>query len=454
MDFANERYSVDKLKINDLIRLYSHAYNDLLGIGFIRELNKSSDLQYNTTIQFCNNNFLDYSIANTLLANNNNIFDSNLIDVINSSFHNERKVSILKWCLIYAIKTGQQESFELLAETRLSAREKSEVIVFLGDMLNKVCASMVKTEAMIDYFKQDCIDGLFDYFFGLEFINADYIKALQTLLCFELSNKKKILIYTSLAAIAVMQLDVNKLEGYITNLKSFPAEDLQSLAINPLSCIETAFYFLKYGIVKKEAFIELTRFYFNPPTNGDGLEKNNTNDILYLLAVHTLVICNNPVKLLRFTNSLDKVYPNNATSLQGYKFLLKLITTETNLQANKKTDGLSEYAETLLSYEREKDSYTPFMKASFYLLKVKMCLYENNEAELQQTMKSLVGLADQSGFKLIKVYALVFLLSNKEQLHMSPGHFKQTYYEFIKIVRESGFRAESFINNDLILALK
>jgi hypothetical protein len=454
MDFANARYDVDKMKVNDLIRQYSHAYNDLLGIGFIGEMNKSSDLQYSTVIQFCNNNFLDYSIANTLLSNNHNIFDSHLINVINESFHNERKVPILKWCIIYAIKTGQQESFELLAETCLSAREKSEIIIFLGDMFEKTSASMIKTEAMVQYFRQDCSDGLFDYFFGLEFINTDYIKALQTLLCFGLSNKKKILIYTSLATIAIMQLDINKLEGYIQNLKSFPAEDLQALAINPLGCLETVFYFLKYGIVKKEAFAELTNFYFNPPTTENGFEKNNTNDILYLLATYTLSICKNPVKLLRFTNALNKIYKNDPEHLHGYRFLLQLITAEANLLADKIADSLNNYDDTLALFEIEKDSYTPFMKASFYLLKVKMCLYQNNRAGLQQAMKSLVSLADQSGFKLIKVQALVFILLNKEQLNMSADYYKQTYYDFIKIVRESGFREESFINNEVVLAVK
>jgi len=454
MDFANARYDVDKLMINDLIRQYPHAYNDLLGIGFIREVNKSRDLQYNTIIQFTNNNFLDYSIANTLLSNNQNIFNSQLINVINASFKNEHKVSILKWCIIYTIKTGQQESFELLAETHLSAREKSEIIIFLGDMLEKTCLSMAKTETMIQYFRQDCSDGLFDYFFGLEFINTDYIKALQTLLRFGLSNKKKILIYTSLAAIAVMQLDMNKLEGYILNLKSFPVEDMQSMAINPLHCLETAFYFLKYGIVKKEAFAELTSFYFNPPMSESGFEKNNANDILSLLAIYTLSICKNPVKLLRFTNALNKVYKDDPEHLQGYRFLLQLITTDAHLLASTTAEGLSNYADTLTLYEADKESYTPFMKASFYLLKVKMCLYQNNIDELQQTMKSLVSLADQSGFKLIKVQALVFILTNREQLTINASYYKQTYYDFIKIVRESGFREESFITNDMVLAIK
>lgn len=454
MDFVNTRYDVDKLKVNDLIRQYPQAYNDLLGIGFIRETNRSSDVQYNTIIQFANNNFLDYSIANTLLSNNQNIFNSQLINVINESFKNERKVSILKWCIIYAIKTGQQESFELLAETRLSAKEKAEVIIFLGDMFEKVCSSLVKTETIIQYFRQDCSDGLFDYFFGVEFINADYIKALQTLLRFELSNKKKILIYTSLAAIAVIQLDMNKLEGYIVNLKSFPLEDMQSMALNPLHCLETAFYFLKYGIVKKEALAELTSFYFNPPKNESGLEKNNANDILCLLAIYTLSICKNPVKLLRFTGALNKVYKNDPDHLQAYRFLLQLITTDAHLQANKVAEGLNNYADALTLYEAGKDSYTPFMKASFYLLKVKMCLYQNNSAELHQSMKSLVSLADESGFKLIKVQALVFILLNREQLYINTSYYKQTYYDFIKIVRESGFREESFITNEMILAIK
>jgi len=40
-------------------------------------------------------------------------------------------------------------------------------------------------------------------------------------------------------------------------------------------------------------------------------------------------------------------------------------------------------------------------------------------------------------------------------LHANDTDFyKRSYFDFVKIVRESGFREESFINNELIMAIK
>jgi hypothetical protein len=154
-----------------------------------------------------------------------------------------------------------------LAQTQLTAKEKSEIIIFMGDMFDKSRFPLNKVESMIQYFNRDYSDVLFDYFFGLEFICADYTKTLHTLLRFELSAKKKIMIYTGLAVIATKRLDLNKLESCLASLKAFPQEELQTFAINPLNCLETVYYYLKYGIINKGAFTELTHFYFNPPVN-------------------------------------------------------------------------------------------------------------------------------------------------------------------------------------------
>jgi hypothetical protein len=450
MDFAHEKYEVDKLAINDLIVKYHAAYNELLGVGFLREINKSGDLQFNTVIQLGNNNFLNYALARLLLVRNKNIFDRNVVNSLNELFPNERKLQLLKWCIIYAIKNGQQESFQYLAETQLNVKEKSELIIFLGDMFKKESSSLKNSEAMIHYFQQDYTDGLFNYFFGVEYINTDYKKTLQSLLLFELSPPKKILVYTSLAVIAVMQLDLEKLEAYLDKLKSFSPEDLGTLSINPVSCVETIYYYLKYGIVKKEALIELTKFYFNPPKIEEALLINSTNDILYLLGIYTLSICKNPYKITRFIDMIKKIYKKRHSESSGFYFLVRLIRAEAYLTLNRNEDGLVIYNELSTLYNSEQTTYTPFMIASFHLLRAKVMLQASKMAELEESLNIIFRLADQSDFKLIKIQALAFILNNKPALQ-GEVYYEHAQHNFTEMINESGFKKDGFIDDSSLL---
>ncbi|HEY0244209.1 MAG TPA: hypothetical protein VGC01_01490, partial [Mucilaginibacter sp.] len=97
MDLSAQNFDVHKYVLSDTIRKYNAAYNDLLGIGFIREVNNSSNMRYNAVIQFCNDSFLNYSIARTLLFKHGNLFNLDMINELNSLFDSERKLQLLKW---------------------------------------------------------------------------------------------------------------------------------------------------------------------------------------------------------------------------------------------------------------------------------------------------------------------------------------------------------------------
>jgi hypothetical protein len=453
MDFKNEKYEVHKLILNDTIVKNNAAYNELIGIGFLREINKSGGLQYNTVIQFGNNNFLNYSIARLFLFRNNNVFDMEVIRALNEYFPNERKLQLIKWCIVYAIKNGQQKSFQYLADTQLTINEKSDLLIFLGDMLKKETSTIKGSELMIQYFQQEYTDGLFNYFFGVEYINPDYKKTLQTILLFELSAKQKILVYTSLALIAVIQLNLNKLEEYLAELKSFSAHEMQDLSINPVSCIETIYYYLKYGIVKQEAFIELTKFYFNLPYDKNIGDRNSTNDTIYLLAIYTLSICTNANKIIRFMNAVRKVYKKDASINEGYYFMIRTMRAEANFMLGKIDEALVINDELSALYNDQKKIYTSFMTASFLLLKVKIFLAEQKPEELHNAMEQLIQICDQCDFKLLKAQALAFIIKNKCMVE-NDDFCKGLRDQFLKIVSETGFREESFTDTAAIMTRK
>nr|WP_294941228.1 hypothetical protein [uncultured Mucilaginibacter sp.] len=138
LDFKNNIYEIDKLKANALVKQYSHAYHELVSVGFLREINTSADLQYHTAIQFTNRNFLDFSIAKNLLQKNGDVFDGNVVSFINGNFTDgQHRLSLLKWCIINAIKTPQPNSFDVLTLAELSEEQKSDLRVFLAELQQK-----------------------------------------------------------------------------------------------------------------------------------------------------------------------------------------------------------------------------------------------------------------------------------------------------------------------------
>ncbi len=150
MDFENGIYEIDKLKINGLIKQYAPAYNELLSIGFLRELNTSADLQYHTVVEFVNSNFLELTIAKTLLQKNNNAFDQKLMAQINANFNDEqRRFRVLKWSIIYVSKNGQQNKFDALAEAQLTPCQKEAMLQFLHELTGKIGSPTITAEMLI-----------------------------------------------------------------------------------------------------------------------------------------------------------------------------------------------------------------------------------------------------------------------------------------------------------------
>jgi hypothetical protein len=449
MDFDRGVFEAGKLELVNVIKHYNHAYLELLSIGFIREQNYSSDFEYKASVEFSNNHFLEFSIAKYLLQKNSTLFNIDLITSINRYFTGERKLSVLKWCIIYAIKSGQQESFQLLSQTRLTTNEKSDLILFLGDLLEKEFSTLKDTESLVQYFKQDCSDELFDYLFGLEFVNNDYGKTLHTLLKFELSDKKKILVYTALATLSVVRLEMSKLEEYLKIMSGFGAVSYYEFAINPLKCLNTLYQYLKYGIINKEFFKELTRFYFRPPQR---LEGNTSNDLIFLLSAHTLKICNEPLKTLRFVAVLEKHYRPVTGATCVYNFFLKLIKTEEYLTLGMVKKAIILYFELDEAYKKEEAAFTPLMTTLLNGIKIMVSF---NNRQLTLTNDSVEewanAIVNEMDYKLLKVYMLAFLLRNQYALKNPPERvYKHISYIFLKTMSESGLRADIFLKHNSI----
>jgi hypothetical protein len=443
MDLENEKFEVHKFKVYDMIKTYNAAYNDLLGIGFIREVNKSVDMQFHSVVQFSNENFLNYSIARFLLFKHNNLFNKDLITEINTLFKGSRKVQILKWCTLYAIKNGQQDSFNLMAETNLMPREKSELIIFLGDMFEKACLSVNKAESMVQYFNQDCSDELFNYFFGFEFINGDHKKTLRTLLKFGLTDEKKILIHTSLAMIAYKQLDSAGLEEELKILRTFPSEKLRAMIINPLNCLEACSHYFKHGIVRRETMAELTKFYFNPPEDQILAEAGSANETYFLLSIYTLTICNAPAKVVRMINALGNINKKTPCLSPGFVFLTGTMTAEAHISLREFEKAKLIYEQLSSQYQQNGASLTSFIQTSFYALSVKIEIIRL-KADTSAYTRLITNLSGETDFKLIRLQALFFILDNSDLIPGNESFLKTIRYEFTKMIRAGSFSEAIF----------
>lgn len=448
LDVENDNYQINMLKVGRLIKKYLHAYQELLSVGFVREINESNNFQLNTYVVFGNDEFMEHSIAKTLLYDNGNLLDSDLIKNINELLvASPRKVNVLKWCIIHGIKTGQLKNIESITEAHLSVNEKSEIITFLGEVLEGEHSSTNRNDALIQYFKHSFSEKLFDYFFGLELIDSDYRKFLQVLLKFELSNKKKILIHTTLAIIATIQLDLNELEISLAKLKAFPKAAYEIFALNPLNCLDAIYYHLKYGIIKTEALTDLTRLYFNTTGGLVNLKRSASNDMLFLLGLHTLLLSNNPRKLLRFIKFLNSNYHHEVSDkhTSQYGFFTKMIEANAYFELGE-PDKVSEiYYSISSAYKKNSNLLTSYMKIVFHSLKIKIILNTSKENQIAAEMKHINNIDTQFGYKFAKLYIISVLLKSPSLQASAPELYKQVNYDFNKITRESGLNAKLFL---------
>ncbi|MGF7078381.1 hypothetical protein [Mucilaginibacter sp. UYCu711] len=447
LDIKNNVYQINKLRVNNTIKKHTHAYLELLSIGFIRELNESSNYQYNTYIVFGNNDYLEHSIAKILLYNNGNLFDADLVTVINNLLiNNTHKVNVLKWCVIHAIKSGQLKSIEYITEVYLNTNEKSDLITFLGEVLESEYSSTNRNASLIQYFKHSFSEKLFDYFFGLELINSDYKKFLQVLLKFELSNKKKILIHSTLAIIAAIQVDLNELESSLVNLKSFPKAEYESFGVNPLNCLDAIYYHLKYGIIKTEVLADLTKLYFNAD-HVSTLKKSAANDMLYLLGLYTLLLSNNPKKTLRFINFLRNNYHTDILEehISQYGFFINTLAATSYFELGEHDKVAEIYALISAAYKKSDDLLTPYMRIYFHSLKINTFINTSKENLIPGEMKNVNNITTKYGYKFSKLYISSIILKSMTLQNLAPEFYKQVNYDFNKIIRDCRLNAKLFL---------
>ncbi|AYL94602.1 hypothetical protein [Mucilaginibacter celer] len=452
MDFKKEQYSVPLSAAAQLLKLYNQAYRNLLGIGILKEVTEGADHDLQCHIAF-NNNFLEHSIAKTILAGTDNRLDAQFVTCFNNAFVNsDYKLPILKWCLIFAIKTGQQNSLEHLTGIDLSAAEKADIMLFIGNLLERECSSLKENELLLQYFKQVFSGKMFDYFFSLELINPSHKKTLLTMLRFELSADQKIILQSALGIIAVIQLDLKELKIRLDYLTRFSQDDLDALALDPVNCLEAFYGFLHNGIFPHEAFNRIDQLSFSAAFSPAKLKPCAANDMLYILGAYTMLICGDPYKVVRFVNMVKNNYKTAEIeeAKTQFAFFINLLQAEAWYGVGETDKALELFSPIAETFGADGRQLSPIIKARFYNLKIKLLMNTPREDLIIEELKCINAVADDSGNKILKMNVLMMLLKHNGVLDQYPFFKRQAVHDLTMIINRSGLNRDRFTVPDVV----
>jgi len=437
MDLKARKFSVSKINVISLAKQHVQAYTELLSLGFIRELNTSNNFRYEANIEFVCNHFLNFSITQYLLLQNNRLFDEQVVNTIVNLF-DDKALPILKWCVYYAVKNDQLSNLDYLADAKLRPCDKAELINFTAEMLRKEWSRLNKTATISPYFNQDCSDTLFNYLFGFENMSPDYVKTLQMLLKFRLSDHRKILIYSALAMRGIVTLELDKSAEYISTLRTFSDYAYDEFTVNPLHCLDAIYNYYKHGIIDKSLLTNLTKCLFNPIAFGFGKTSNAENDLMYILVAYVLKLSKNPAKSLRYMKMLTRDYKPVTAEVGFYNIMVRRLTLEDYMALGRIEDGIAIFKALDEIYQTRKEDFTLFLLSSYKCAKMIVSFFDIVNGSVDSAVNNVKMITSDYEYPNIKLYVLAFLFRYQRALDPSGEAFKQLSFDYAKIVRENG----------------
>jgi hypothetical protein len=224
----------------------------------------------------------------------------------------------------------------------------------------------------------------------------------------------------------------------LLQFKKISQAELFKFPINPLKCIDTVFHYLKYGIIKKEAFVEITKFCFNPPGQGEWFNDHIANDIMFTLAAFTVQFSRSPGKQLRFINTLRYNYKNFSKYAAEYTFFLNIVTADACFMRNDKNGFVACYRSIARLSNHQDHAFTPFMQALLHAYKIEMALIDNHYEQIVMEYKQFDDIAHSHKYKLVKLYIVTLLLKKSDITAMMEyaQFYKQLHYEHTRLIIE------------------
>lgn len=448
--YLNGVFLIDKLKAYDQIKAYRDAYLDLLNIGFLREYNRSGEIQYEECIEFPNKRLFAALMARKLTHDAGG-FNEQLCIILTSTVPVEYRLYILKWCIFNAVKIDQYEIFAHLDKVDLSASDKAKLVSFLSSLIkrNFLLPSELRNEANIfDNKRKD----IFHYFFGFELLSAEYEQALKDLLKVNLGDNLKIWVNTCLGINGIVQLNPEAIENSIRALKQFPDEAYELFDINPLYCIETIYHYFKTGSVNKKALMQITDFMFRDNNQINVNRTIGSNKILYLLALSTLYLAGNYKKSIRFISKLKQLDKMSAQSDPSFNFFLDIGLSQIYIVNGKAEQGMLIYQKLTDDYKAGHQNYTPYMRTLLDYLSVVVLGWVTNNERGKRVIENAAYSTDKPTYPLMEINLISTYLQSqnfdrstqintavymkfKKQLHCNAFQFQYYLFNYSEIAK-------------------
>ncbi|HEX8022799.1 hypothetical protein [Mucilaginibacter sp.] len=436
MNLKDESSSMGQVQVSELAGSNEQVYQALDSLHFLRTINKSTLLQQNIYMEFCSKDTLEYFIAQWLLSMHGNRFNEALIGYINDHLNHNLRLSVVKWLVLTVVNAGEKNELHNLTHISIPLNLKAGLLSFLSDVLEHEYVTLTADGTGMQKFRIE--DSLLDYFIGIEFMAPGYLKTLNTLLRFEISSDRRFLLHCYKAILGIVTLDLELLQQQIEELNEFSPAILLSYPINPVNCITAVFNFLKYGIVDKAVLGQITMFSFNPVFFDPGNNNEAANNMIGVLMAGTLIIGQNPRKLLRVVRILNKSHKASPASSITYPFILKMFLADTAF-ALEDEESLLQTEADIAEIITARQAITPYLEVLVHVLKIKIAIVQQRHEAIMHEFRIIMLLANAHNLKLVKLYTTSLLL--KKHLLMYQPQFIRFYrevnYEHTKIIAES-----------------
>lgn len=439
----NCRLNVDKLRMYDEITMFKDAFKDLKSIGILREINNSDEQGFAEQIEFGHEHLQTYFMASKIIYNHDRIFDEKLIRSINQLPDQYFKLKVLKWCIFTALKTGQHFMFENLPNVDLEGNEKCKLIKFLGNLIEE--GYIQHSPSLNETFFDLAYPKLFDYFFAIELYGPDLEWVLKLLAKQPLSDRGQIAVATCLAIQDLLKLDSETLEVRLTELKSAGFENTRHFVVNPIKCIETTYYYLRFEIIKTEALEEITRFYFNPDLKEHFYTAPGINTVINILALHTLQVTGNLKKQLRFVEFLLAMHEKQSVINQAYQTILMINRVQLLRAMGLKEESRKHFDALQVRQSVSNMQLTPYVQCRLDYLTTQMAVDDGNYPKLSVITDKYLGVKKQ-GFPIIDVNILALLLMSWHK-GKDGFEYKALQLQFMKATQLTRFSPQAFLNH-------
>lgn len=403
---------VNKRQVYAVIKQHQAAYQDLLSIGVLQEINSKHEVRQQVTIRFQSERIATYFMALQWFHSYNDT--GQLLDALDrSASSNKVKVDQLKWLLLFYIESGDLDLVNQIENIQFLNDDRFEIIAFICDGIHKL--SFAPNQLIRDQINLElCNSAFVEYALSFTCFQPEYEPNVSKLLDFNLSETHEIILRSKLAFIAILKWEEDAFMMQFEQLAVKPPEAFASFVINPFVVLSYLYQYFKGEHVDKETIHELEMLY-RRLSKSDGLIANQLFDLL----VYTLAKVSRKIKFAHgyidvLSRRLNEEAPRNAAELNFTKLIYALFLTECG-----EVETASAYASRLSTNYPNNFAYLVIY--NIFLIQWKKLRREEDYHKLGRQTASI---CEVRGFRLLESYCWMLILDEnpKDELpHLDPN---------------------------------